>query len=820
MINKFQTAHNLKNILLGLSTIVIFVLFALFFQHKFFLLKLGYTLFPFIALFGVLITGIPTLLYFASTKSLKRTSKLLNLLFLILLLFTIAGVNTSGSIIRFSYAANTALILFTASCLGRRIFDLLKIKLDLPLSRITISTLFGFGLISLLFLTVGSLYQTGITTTWGIIIFCVLFAAPALSQQVADIKFTTVASHESATVKKLFIRSTLVLSFLLVLPCSFLPPMDYDVTEYHAELPQRYLHYGKIEFDKNNLFSGMPQNMEMLTLASFSLSTGKIPWITAKLIHWIFFPLLILLTIMIAGELGAGKDSWLATILLMSAPLSMFIATKLYVEIAMSCFGLASFYLFLCANKNKQKSIILIISGIFAGFAAGTKYPALLFFCLPITIMVAFNHRQKAISVKDALFFIGGILLSFSPWMLKNYFQTGNPFYPIFNNLFNVSGWDKVLQQRFHDAHHATDFSLEAIKTNLQNIFIFGKQLFPSSFIFSLLLIPLFVKTQISVNDNDKQNITTNKSLIIWICSIIVMWFYLTHRLERFLHPGYVIASIGGAVGIAKIKNKYLKGIFKILIMTLFTTSLVVFGWSIYIKDNAISKVILGKESPDSFLAKQSWYQQSQILKALPKNSKVLALGEAAHFYYPYNIKMTVVFGHNPLISVLKNANSVADIEDFIKKQGYTHIFISWFELARLHATYCQAYTITPNKQRLLRKFIVKNVTHIMPLSAWQDWNGEKENLPKFIKNDFAKYKKIFGIKSTSILPHSSYTMARPWIGAFGNNEQLTTSTRQLLKILKDYQLLLSPTINGGPPPLARAPLECLVLKRKISIGK
>ena len=154
----------------------------------------------------------------------------------------------------------------------------------------------------------------------------------------------------------------------------------------------------------------------------------------------------------------------------------------------MCCFGVAAFYLYLSAREDKKSSAIaLLISGIFAGLATGVKYPALLFFCVPIFLMTIATGNKKSQGVKDSLIFILGIFITFSPWLLKNYLQTGNPVYPIFNNLFAISNWSEFLNQRFYDTHHSTDFSLSAITTNLKNIFITHRQLFPCGFILSLL---------------------------------------------------------------------------------------------------------------------------------------------------------------------------------------------------------------------------------------------------------------------------------------------------------------------------------------------
>ncbi|MHC4873442.1 MAG: ArnT family glycosyltransferase [Planctomycetota bacterium] len=764
--------------------------------------ELLYTLWPFVFIFLAASAGVPFLFYRITGKRSSLTAKLVTVTAMLFCIVLLAGFNLQGVFLRISSAANCVLIAFACLSVGRNFFDLLKVNFTKPSERLILSALAGFGIFSLTIMLSGVLYKTGRSVTWAIILIFVLAGAFSIKEQVKDFRELLDNWHRNAELKEIMLLLCLALTVLITLPMSFVPPLDYDVTEYHAELPRSYLYQEKIEFSEHNIFSGMPQNMEMLTLASMSLNKES-KWFTAKLLHWLFLPLLIAMVFLTAKKMGAGKYSVTGIMLLLSSPLTLFLSAKLYVETGMCSFGLAALYCCLSAEGGDNKRLYLL-SGIFAGLSAGVKYPALLFFCMPVMLIICLDNWKKGSALKSAAVFIAGILFVFTPWLAKNVLQTGNPVFPIFNSLFSVTGWTDILNQRFHDAHRASDFSSSAVFSYLKILFFKGRQLFPTPFIFILLSVP-------GMFSHEKEIRRHFRYLFGWVMLIVMLWFFLTHRLDRFLQPAFVIASLGGAVALADLKNRYLKMFFIFASILVFLFSITIAGWSLYLKDKGYSSVALHGKSAELILKNDPSYKAAEILKTFPPQSKILALGDAAHFYYPHNVKMAVVFDHHPLFTALEKSESAEQLAAFLKKDSYTHLYISWPELARLHATYYKAYELDAGKQKILRLFLSKNVRKITPLvSLWPEWQGETALLPDFFKEDFAAYRRVFGVKSEKIFASSSYAAARPWLGIYGHSQDLGRSQGQLLNLFKSYNTLLSPTRKGGPPPLCRAPYECL----------
>jgi len=73
------------------------------------------------------------------------------------------------------------------------------------------------------------------------------------------------------------------------------------------------------------------------------------------------------------------------------------------------------------------------------GIAIGSKYNALIaLLILNLMVISSYAHdtKKQIPAIKYGLFLFTVSILIASPWYLKNYLQTGNPFYPLFNSLF------------------------------------------------------------------------------------------------------------------------------------------------------------------------------------------------------------------------------------------------------------------------------------------------------------------------------------------------------------------------------------------------
>lgn len=300
---------------------------------------------------------------------------------------------------------------------------------------------------------------------------------------------------------------------LCTLAVALLPPIDWDGLFYHLTAPKIFIQMGRIAPGMDVPHFNFPFLEEML-FAYGLLLRGDI---AAKLIHALYSLLLTGLVYLTARRCLSRESAWPAVLVLLSMPMIPTLAGWAYNDLALAFYQVAALYALLRSEKteaspqgafgssqgavdssqnlNYQLPIPkghavtnyhphwLILSGIFAGLAMGLKYTS---FIAPLTIglmliwwqvktQVASRPlpspipRGHTVSNLQSLFAILSFalpaLLVALPWYLKNFFFTGNPFYPFAANWFDGLYWDQFRADWYAQAGTGIGFDgLELLK--------------------------------------------------------------------------------------------------------------------------------------------------------------------------------------------------------------------------------------------------------------------------------------------------------------------------------------------------------------------
>lgn len=222
----------------------------------------------------------------------------------------------------------------------------------------------------------------------------------------------------------------LALPFVLaILLAAMLPPLDFDVCEYHLQAPKEFFQQGRITFVPHNVYANMPLGAEMLSLLSMVIA-GDWWWgaLAGKTLIALFTPLCAL-AIFTAGRrfysTGAGV---LGALLYISIPWIVDVSSAGLIEGVSACYlFLAVYALLLCrwqpngvltrnASEGRQpisssqpraslssngSTAYLILAGYLAGAAVATKYPAVLFVLLPLAAWTFFGRLWARTSVQN-----------------------------------------------------------------------------------------------------------------------------------------------------------------------------------------------------------------------------------------------------------------------------------------------------------------------------------------------------------------------------------------------------------------------------------
>lgn len=191
------------------------------------------------------------------------------------------------------------------------------------------------------------------------------------------------------------------------------PEIGFDALWYHLTLPKIWLGHNSIFFIPGAQFkySVMP----MLTEMYYFIFPGK-------LVHYLFGVLSLIVTFKLSRKILSANYSLLATLIFSSNLVFGWESTSAYIDLARTFFEITALYLFL-DNKIYKSAIVL-------GFAVSTKLLAL--GSLPIFILLLFLKKSK-LSLYPRFCFL--VIAAVSPWLIRAYLSTGNPFYPVFSTI-------------------------------------------------------------------------------------------------------------------------------------------------------------------------------------------------------------------------------------------------------------------------------------------------------------------------------------------------------------------------------------------------
>lgn len=217
------------------------------------------------------------------------------------------------------------------------------------------------------------------------------------------------------------------------------PPIDRDALTHHLFVPKLWLKHGGIYEIPEIPFSYYPMNLDLLYTIPLYFGNDIIP----KYIHYLFALLTgLLLYRHLKKRLGV-EYGLLGALFFLSVPIIVKLSITVYVDLGVVFFTTASLLLLLHWAEQNFKWRSLVLAGLCCGLAAGTKYNGLIavvVLTLFVPIIYQQNTRKEKQSNGKALLWgcVFGLaaLISFSPWLIRNYDWTGNPIYPLHNSLF------------------------------------------------------------------------------------------------------------------------------------------------------------------------------------------------------------------------------------------------------------------------------------------------------------------------------------------------------------------------------------------------
>jgi len=294
-----------------------------------------------------------------------------------------------------------------------------------PLTSIALQSALGTGMLGLI------VFLMGATIGFRLLYFVGLILATGFLLR----KHIFIWLRQWTALKLYFCKNGLVLALavssglilLWTLASALTPPLHFDALTYHLALPRLYLLSGNLAYNADNMFWGMPQQIEML----YTLAASFAGMEAATALGWA------LGVLTLAGLLGYMKEKvsltagWVAVVCLLGGRSLANSLSWGYTEWPVMLFGLGMI-VSLDIWKGSSKKSYILLAGSFAGFALGSKYTAGQLILIGMVIIAWESIRQKDRHIFINILLFGGMAALISlPWWIRNWLATSNPFYPL-----------------------------------------------------------------------------------------------------------------------------------------------------------------------------------------------------------------------------------------------------------------------------------------------------------------------------------------------------------------------------------------------------
>jgi hypothetical protein len=217
-----------------------------------------------------------------------------------------------------------------------------------------------------------------------------------------------------------------------------LPPTSRDELTHHLAIPRLYADAGRIIEVPAAPYAYYPMLVDMLYTPWIYWGYDFVP----KWIHALYGALTGLLIYAYLGWRMNGLYGLLGAFLFLSTPVILRLSHWGYIDLGITFYTTAALLLLLRWRENRNALGELALAGLSLGFALATKpngLVAALIIVMLFALVLAKPPRKSFFASIQETALLGALtLLPFLPWLLKNWWQTGNPFYPLFPGWFHA----------------------------------------------------------------------------------------------------------------------------------------------------------------------------------------------------------------------------------------------------------------------------------------------------------------------------------------------------------------------------------------------
>ena len=464
--------------------------------------------------------------------------------------------------------------------------------------------------------------------------------------------------------------SALLLSLFIL--CLTLDPYRDELT-YHLTLPSLYLKNQGFTSIPYFVYSLMPHNLDLLFCLPMSLKNPLL----ARTTHGLFGLFILFLMAAFLSQKNKKEYGLIAALFFLMNPVVLTEMRLAYTDLALTFFMLMAYAAISSVSQEEKSVFPYILCGLCLGLACGVKYVGMtltLAFLLSFWICEFMDSHSLKNTFRKTLLITLPCLLVFLPWLVKNIWAAGNPFYPFFYSLFGGYHWNSELANQLTAWQQGIGVPL-----TFKNILLlpftvllkggegyshFDGKLNP----LWMIILPFlfcFVHKSKTIRDS-----------LIFSFVYFYIWGFTSQQM-RFLIPLLPFLSLSAALSLASLLESLphpgtKKRLKRILFLGL---SAYVLASSLPLLQTAGKNISQFTISP-ALPALKSPPIHEYINNHTPLNSKILFLNNNQTFYCQRDWMADCFFEASQMNNLLKQTSDEAGLMKLLKSLKVTHILI------------------------------------------------------------------------------------------------------------------------------------------------
>ena len=319
----------------------------------------------------------------------------------------------------------------------------------------------------------------------------------------------------------------------------------YDALEYHLQAPKEWLAVGAIRPLEFLAYSGMPNFVEGGFLHLMSASSDARDGVVAcQLLHASM--------LLVAAFVLADTAVLLARRLKINehvaqvGALCAMLATPWTIVVGSLAYSESGILLAFAAILNvvARDSVSRLWGGLMLGVlvavVVGSKASSIILVVPAVLAWWALGNDRDLMNWKSIAWSALALTIGLAPWLARNWYYTGAPFFPLASNLLGLGWWSAEQSMRWNQAHASDASVMQRAHALWTQLLIFGVGENPTRgepWKWFWGPLPWIAACSVVVLTFRRATRSMSLALTLSVAIIVLGWMFATHLQSRFLIP-------------------------------------------------------------------------------------------------------------------------------------------------------------------------------------------------------------------------------------------------------------------------------------------